>query len=99
MRSSARAVGLSSGYDPINGTARTRDVQIEVMSSGVADRAPSRVQRVGRVSPILRISDLHKNFGSLEVLKGISLQVMPSEVVSIIGASGSGKSTFSAASI
>jgi ABC-type histidine transport system ATPase subunit len=46
------------------------------------------------VSPILRISDLHKNFGSLEVLKGISLQVMPSEVVSIIGASGSGKSTF-----
>ncbi len=49
---------------------------------------------VGRVSPILRISDLHKNFGSLEVLKGISLQVMPSEVVSIIGASGSGKSTF-----
>ena len=45
------------------------------------------------MSPILRISDLHKNFGSLEVLKGISLQVM-SEVVSIIGASGSGKSTF-----
>jgi len=42
----------------------------------------------------LRISGLHKTFGSLEVLKGISLQVMPSEVVSIIGASGSGKSTF-----
>jgi polar amino acid transport system ATP-binding protein len=42
----------------------------------------------------LRISDLHKTFGSLEVLRGISLEVRPSEVVSIIGASGSGKSTF-----
>jgi octopine/nopaline transport system ATP-binding protein len=42
----------------------------------------------------LRISDLHKTFGPLEVLKGISLDVMPREVVSIIGASGSGKSTF-----
>jgi octopine/nopaline transport system ATP-binding protein len=44
--------------------------------------------------PVLRISDLHKTFGPLEVLKGISLDVMPREVVSIIGASGSGKSTF-----
>ena len=46
------------------------------------------------VVPILRISELHKSFGALEVLKGISLEVIPGEVVSIIGASGSGKSTF-----
>ena len=44
--------------------------------------------------PVLRISDLHKTLGSLEVLKGLSIDVMPREVVSIIGASGSGKSTF-----
>ena len=61
-----------------------------------ADRAQSRVQEVATsgAGPVLRISDLHKTFGSLEVLRGISLDVMPSEVVSIIGASGSGKSTF-----
>jgi polar amino acid transport system ATP-binding protein len=37
---------------------------------------------------------LHKNFGALEVLKGIDLTIKPQEVVCIIGPSGSGKSTF-----
>jgi polar amino acid transport system ATP-binding protein len=37
---------------------------------------------------------LHKNFGALEVLKGIDLNIKPQEVVCIIGPSGSGKSTF-----
>ena len=40
------------------------------------------------------VSDLHKNFGPLEVLKGISMTARNHDVVSIIGASGSGKSTF-----
>jgi ABC-type histidine transport system ATPase subunit len=44
--------------------------------------------------PLLRIRNLRKTFGALEVLKGISLDVKSQEVVSIIGASGSGKSTF-----
>lgn len=44
--------------------------------------------------PIIRVEDLHKSFGSLEVLKGISLEVNKGDVVCIIGASGSGKSTF-----
>lgn len=39
------------------------------------------------------LTDLHKSFGSLEVLKGVSLQAREGEVVSILGASGSGKST------
>ena len=43
--------------------------------------------------PILRLTDIHKSFGDLEVLKGISVDVMPRDVISIIGASGSGKST------
>ncbi|MBV8446098.1 MAG: amino acid ABC transporter ATP-binding protein [Candidatus Dormibacteraeota bacterium] len=37
---------------------------------------------------------VHKNFGRLEVLRGIDLEVMPREVVCIIGPSGGGKSTF-----
>lgn len=39
------------------------------------------------------VEDLHKNFGALEVLKGISLQANEHDVVSILGSSGSGKST------
>ncbi|MFT5089700.1 MAG: arginine/ornithine transport system ATP-binding protein [Planctomycetota bacterium] len=41
----------------------------------------------------LVVEDLHKNFGSLEVLKGISLVAHEHDVVSILGSSGSGKST------
>ncbi len=40
------------------------------------------------------VQNLHKNFGDLEVLKGVSLDAHQGDVVSIIGASGSGKSTF-----
>ncbi len=43
--------------------------------------------------PIISISNVHKYFGELEVLKGISMDVMKGEVVCIIGPSGSGKST------
>jgi ABC-type polar amino acid transport system ATPase subunit len=42
---------------------------------------------------IVKVEDLHKSFGSLEVLKGIDLEVKQGEVVTIIGRSGSGKST------
>ncbi|MBR1891637.1 MAG: amino acid ABC transporter ATP-binding protein [Clostridia bacterium] len=44
--------------------------------------------------PVFQIEGLTKNFGKNEVLKGINLTVNKGEVVSIIGASGSGKSTF-----
>ena len=38
--------------------------------------------------------DIHKTFGQLEVLKGISLEAREGDVISILGSSGSGKSTF-----
>ena len=43
---------------------------------------------------IIRTVDLHKSFGSLHVLKGVSETVRKGEVISVIGPSGSGKSTF-----
>jgi polar amino acid transport system ATP-binding protein len=44
-------------------------------------------------SPLVKVRDLHKSFGGNEVLRGIDLDVARGEVVSIIGASGSGKTT------
>ena len=43
--------------------------------------------------PIVSLKDVRKSFGTLEVLKGISIDVMKGEVICIIGPSGSGKST------
>jgi len=42
----------------------------------------------------LEIQDLHKSYGAHQVLKGVSLQAQAGDVISIIGSSGSGKSTF-----
>ena len=44
--------------------------------------------------PALNVVDIRKNFGAMAVLKGISLQARQGDVISILGASGSGKSTF-----
>lgn len=44
--------------------------------------------------PALEIRNLHKRYGELEVLKGISLTARDGDVISILGSSGSGKSTF-----
>src|SRR5271168_969294 len=45
-------------------------------------------------TPALTVETMHKSFGQLEVLKGISLTANDGDVISILGSSGSGKSTF-----
>ncbi len=45
------------------------------------------------MAPIIQISNVHKHFGSVHALRGVSLEVEKGEVVVIIGPSGSGKST------
>lgn len=42
---------------------------------------------------MIKAHDIHKSYGDLEVLKGVSLEVKPSEIVSIVGPSGAGKTT------
>jgi ABC-type polar amino acid transport system ATPase subunit len=45
-------------------------------------------------TPIIKVNGLHKYFGPLHVIRGVDLEVMPAEVVVVIGPSGGGKSTF-----
>lgn len=59
------------------------------MSSAPAQNASP----VSDAEPLVRFRDVHKSFGALEVLRGIDLDVMPGQVVALIGRSGSGKST------
>lgn len=59
-----------------------------MVSTAAQDRAD------GGGAAALVVEDIHKRFGSVEVLKGISLRAHDRDVVSILGSSGSGKSTF-----
>lgn len=55
--------------------------------------APANPPAAPKGPPIIEIEDLHKSFGPIEVLKGVSLTAREGEVVVLIGSSGSGKST------
>ena len=68
-------------------------VSMQEMDEMLAHRIEKRVR--GNASNVkIHVEDLHKNFKSLEVLKGISTDITEGEVVVVIGPSGSGKSTF-----
>lgn len=48
---------------------------------------------MAELDPVIEIRDLHKAYGPLEVIKGVSISAKRGDVVSLIGSSGSGKST------
>ncbi|MEV0728212.1 MULTISPECIES: amino acid ABC transporter ATP-binding protein [Polymorphospora] len=54
----------------------------------------SQPQTERGATPVVRAIDLHKSFGPVHVLRGVSLQVRTGEVLCVMGPSGSGKSTF-----
>src|SRR5580765_401674 len=56
---------------------------------GLGPRHPAPMNEV-----VMLAEDVHKRFGRLEVLRGVSLEVTKGETVCIIGPSGSGKTTF-----
>ena len=61
------------------------------MSNGVASLSSQLAS--SEAAPAVSVQNLRKSFGSLEVLKGVSLSAREGDVISILGASGSGKST------
>ncbi len=60
----------------------------------MSDRAPQpqRGQADG-AQPILRVEDVHTYYGTIHALKGVSIEVLEGEIVTLIGANGAGKST------
>lgn len=61
------------------------------MESALA--SPSLSRESFESGPVVRVENLRKNFGSVEVLKGLSFDVSPGEIVCVWGPSGAGKST------
>ena len=57
------------------------------------EQTASQPQVQPTVEPIISVRNIRKTFDRLEVLKGIDLDIMPHEVVSIVGPSGAGKTT------
>jgi len=55
---------------------------------------PESAMSVAKDTSAVHVEDLHKSYGTLEVLKGVSIDAHDGDVISIVGASGSGKSTF-----
>ena len=72
---------------PEGSTIATPESQRDDRSAGAPDFGASAAEAVVA-------EDIHKSFGALDVLKGVSLRARKGDVVSIIGSSGSGKSTF-----
>ena len=73
-------------------TALTALKKVEAKPGSAAVR-PAKVEVAPKGTPAVEVVDLHKSFGALEVLKGVNLTAYPGQVVSMIGSSGSGKST------
>lgn len=65
----------------------------------MGEKTRQRLPAIGgkKMDTMIKVKNLHKTFGTNQVLKGINTEIKKGEVVVVIGPSGSGKSTFYAA--
>ena len=70
------------------------DPSVPVLDPPIPDPFLSDRPVVPPGKPLLEVEDLHKSFGPLQVLRGITTTILKGEVVVVIGPSGGGKSTF-----
>ena len=57
------------------------------------ENEPVRVRAATEGQPMLRLTDIHSYYGNIHALQGISLDVFPGEIVTLLGANGAGKTT------
>ena len=86
----ARTTGAS---EPPGMVDAAQSAQPSRAADGSTSRAAPQSSGAADAAPIVSIRDVHKSFGDVEVLKGMSMDVPKGGVVCIIGPSGSGKST------
>ncbi|HVK90147.1 MAG TPA: DUF2817 domain-containing protein [Mycoplana sp.] len=94
-------LGASLGYfdrafadlKAVGGAGEEKPVVAAVAASAAVPHSVPSGPKAGE-KPAVEVFDIHKRFGPLSVLNGVSVSAQPGEVVSMIGSSGSGKSTF-----
>ena len=86
-----RAIGTLAAVPSATGEVETQAAQTPLSAAIPAE--PRTTAPLPEVPPMALIRDLRKSFGPLQVLKGIDLTARQGDVISLIGASGSGKST------
>jgi polar amino acid transport system ATP-binding protein len=79
---------------PEDGALPEAQTQTQNADVAPASATPATTTTTTPVTAMVEAQDVHKSYGRVEVLKGITLKVMPREVMCLIGPSGSGKSTF-----
>lgn len=83
-----------SGASGVNSSVSGKDLNNGMTTMGDGTSGATLTDTTAATEePVLRVSDVKKSYGNNRVLKGVSFDVMPHEVVALLGPSGSGKST------